>query len=132
MMQQGTDMDFVIPTRQKADLLAPPSLVVPLADGATLTLPIVEVDGYQMVAFLLISDQPVTLVVQEAVESGGPFIQTNSTTSSLDATSGMQKVSVKVNPVGAFMKILVTNTGTEAQKTFQLDVRGYGSAGTSK
>lgn len=120
----------MIPTRQKVDMLWPASLMVLQAAGKTLTLPVAEVDGYQMISFLLISDQPVTLVIQESNSPAGPFVQTGSFSSTVDVASGLQAVNAKVNPVGSFMKALITNVGSAAQKTLQLGTGGYGGSGT--
>jgi|SRR5579871_1548248 len=55
---------FVIPTRQKTDVLSQTSS--PLASGQSFTSPIARVDGYNQVAILAVSDQPFTIVVTEA------------------------------------------------------------------
>lgn len=120
---------FVITTRQKADMLWLASLVALQAAGKTQMLPVVEVDGYQMVSLLLISDQPFTISIQESVSPTGPFIPTDFFSSVVDAASGLQTIIAKVKPAGAFMSAVVTNTGNAAQKVLQLGAVGYGNSG---
>lgn len=60
MSEQG----FVIPTRQKTDVLFQSSS--PLGSGASFESPIAQVDGYNQISILAVSDQPFTIVVTEA------------------------------------------------------------------
>jgi hypothetical protein len=55
---------FVIPTRQKTDVLF--QSTTPLGSGGSFESPIARVDGYNQVAILAVSDQPFTIVVTEA------------------------------------------------------------------
>jgi hypothetical protein len=55
---------FVIPTRQKTNVLLQTSS--PLAAGESFTSPIAGVDGFNQVAILAVSDQPFTIIVNEA------------------------------------------------------------------
>lgn len=55
---------FVIPTRQRTDVLFQSS--TPLGAGASFTSRIARVDGYNQVSIIAVSDQPFTIVVEEA------------------------------------------------------------------
>lgn len=97
----------VIPTRQKADLLF--STDTPLGAGATFVSPIREVDGYNAVTFLAIASTAFTIVVNEACEAGGPFVETATLTSSVVA--GQNVVCARVFPCGSFMRTSLGNLG---------------------
>lgn len=56
--------DFVIPTRQKTDILFQSS--TPIASGDSFTSRIARVDGYNQVAILAVSDQPFTITIEQA------------------------------------------------------------------
>lgn len=101
---------FVIATRQKVDFLFTQTAPGLLAAGVTFTSAVAEVAGYAAVLFLIVSDQAFQLRTEEAATPDGPFTQTSSTISTLDA-SGVQKALVRVVPSGSFMRMIIQNTG---------------------
>lgn len=56
--------DFVIPTRQKTDVLSQSS--TPIAAAGSFTSKIVRVDGYNQIGILAISDQAFTITIKQA------------------------------------------------------------------
>jgi hypothetical protein len=112
--EKDVDFDsggFVIPTRQKVDFLFTQTSPGLMGAGQTFTSAVSEVAGYSAVAFLIVSDQPFQLRVLEAATPSGPFTQTASVNSTLDAASGLQKATVRVVPSGSFMRMMIQNLG---------------------
>jgi hypothetical protein len=109
---------FVIPTRQKSDLLF--RLTTPLGGVSSVSINAARVLGYDSIAFLVISDQPFTISVQEACEDM-QFAQTRSLSSSV---VGIQNVvCTRVAPCGTFMQLLIVNPGP-AMTVFDLSGQG--------
>lgn len=130
---------FVIQTRQKAELLF--EVVSPLGAAPSATLGVSKtfaspprlVQGYGAINFLIISDVAFTLRIQEASTPAGPWAQTVSQASALDAATGNQFICLQVAPCGAYMRVFVDN-GPAAQGSFTLEgvglpVAGGGSSG---
>lgn len=93
----------------------PPSPPGPAALGR-------EIDGYDVIAFYGLSDQPFTIDVYEAVECEGPYVLAQTLTSAVLA--GFSRVSTRIPSNAKFMRIVVTNTGGAAQTVFSF--RGFG------
>lgn len=110
---------FVIPTRQKSDLLF--RLVTPLGGGSSVPIDKKRVLGYDSVAILAISDQPFTISVQEAPDSNSLFVQTQNLASAV--VGGRNVVCTRIPPCGAFMQLLVANPGP-AMTVFDLSGQG--------
>ncbi len=121
--------EFIIQTRQKADVLFESQ--TPLGIAEIFSSGIREVSGYSAIQILGIADEAFTVRIFEAceaeagpqgitgpqfpfVESQGPF------PSSLDATTGLNRVCVRLPPCGAFMRITVENVSGVAMDTFQI------------
>lgn len=121
MSEENGSNIYEIVTRQKVDRLFGPTDL--LAALATFSSEVRRVAGYGSVTFLIVSDQPFTLRVEEAPESDGPWVQTESQTSILDPVSGNQFICTDVRPCGSFMRIFVDNTGG-LQTIFDLNVGG--------
>lgn len=119
----GSGSPFTIPTRQKVDFLFTQKSPGLIDAGQTFTSAVSSVAGYAAVLFLIVSDQPFTLQTLEAAAPSGPFAQTSSTNSTLDAASGLQKVAVRVVPSGSFMQMVIQNTGG-TQNVLQLSPYG--------
>jgi len=98
---------FVIPTRQKTDLLF--STGRPLGAAKSFRSPVAEVAGYNAVAFLGVSDQPFTVTVFEACSPDGPFVGVATLASAL--VGGQNQVCSRVSPCGSFMKVTLDNGG---------------------
>jgi hypothetical protein len=98
----------VIATRQKTDALF--GTTTPLVGGGTFTSPVRRVAGYDVIAILAVSDQAFTIAVQEACESGGPFVQTQVLSSAL--VGGVQQIRTRIRPAGEFMILALSNGGT--------------------
>jgi hypothetical protein len=112
---------FVIPTRQKTDLLF--GTKEPLAAGGSRDLSVAEVAGYNAVSFFGFSDQPFAATVEESCSPNGPFVQTATLLSSA-APGGGQEICARVLPCAAFMKVAVGNLGPSDMKA--LDFCGLG------
>lgn len=97
-----------IPTRQLADPLA--GTTTPLGTGGSFTSDIFEVDGYDTIGILGISDQAFTVQVLEACDPKGTFVVTRTLTSAPDGL-GQQNVCVRLQPCGSYMKFVLANTG---------------------
>lgn len=104
------DAPLVIQTRQKADPLFV-STSKPLEVGVSLPSPIFETDGYAQIGILLISDKPFRIRIEEANQVSGPFAQTRLIAGTLDAATGLQKVSTRISPNGSFMRAFLDNLG---------------------
>jgi hypothetical protein len=120
---------FVIPTRQKTGLLfpvRPPKTPGPfpvlLAAGASVVYGSFAVDGYATIAILAVSDQPFTIVITEGVIPAGPFVQTQSFSSTL--VGSLQVVKQRFAPSGLFGKATMTNIGAAIQT--QVTLLGQG------
>src|SRR5262245_17198886 len=103
---------FVIPTRQKADLLF--ESVLPLAGGTSFVSNVARVDGYAQIAILAVSDQPFGITVEEACvvapDGTGRFVQTQGTLMST-LVGGQQQVCTRIQPCGTFMRMTLGNLG---------------------
>lgn len=110
---------FVIPTRQKSDVLF--RLTAPLGAGSSVTTEIRRILGYDSIAILASSDQPFTISVQEAGESDAIFAQTDNLSSIV--AGGRNVVCTRILPCGAFMLLIVANPGP-AMTFFDLGGQG--------
>lgn len=118
-------VSFSVLTRQKSDLLF--SSQVPLAPaGAFVSLPEL-VSGYAFVVILAISDQPFAINIEEATEvdvkGNGNFVQTQAIMLS-QPVGGEQKVSVRINPIGKYMKLELGNLSSVPMAFLSLVGRG--------
>lgn len=120
------DSATVVPSRQETEELftLPPvptnnppyllpagiSTVMPAQPSATVSLG-KKVAGYAAINFLAISDQPMSLLVEEANEQSGPFVPTGTFPSGVAGT--MQMISERFIPVGSFMRVTLMNTGAD-------------------
>lgn len=111
---------FVIPTRQKTDVLFHSSTPLPI--GGTFDPPVAEVAGYNSVAFLAVSDQPFAITVEEACSPDGPFVQTSTLTSTVVA--GQNQVCARVPPCGSFMRTSLGNLGAAAMTSLSFCAQG--------
>lgn len=98
-------LKYVIQTRQKADRL----FFTTTALGATATFEsaVKRVLGYGSINFLGISDHAFTLRVEEAINPDGPWTQTSTVASTLDATTGHNFICEQVSPCGVFMRVFI-------------------------
>lgn len=110
---------FIIPTRQKTDVLADTS--DPLGAGASVDIDAFKVAGYASTTILAFSDQPFQIRIEEGCSCDGRFVTTHTFTS--EPSGGNQVLCVRVEPCGPFMRATVTNLGG-AQSFFQLCWRG--------
>lgn len=124
----------VIETRQKMDSLFEVQASKTtnakglLAVSKTFQSKVMLVSGYGSINFLIIADQAFTLRVQEATFPEGPWAQTVSQASALDAATGNQFICLQVSPCGTYMQVFVDN-GATAQKSFTLEGAGLPVAG---
>lgn len=114
----------VVPSRQETEELftLPPipdnhppfllgaagSIVIPAQPSLTLSLG-KKVAGYSAINFLAMSDQPMTLLIEEANDPSGPFVPTESFTSAM--MGSFQGICERFLPCGSFMRVTLTNTG---------------------
>jgi hypothetical protein len=119
-MPEGTN---VIPSRQLTEDLFPlpatrsTSAPILLEAGGSIFIPAQpkntrlgkRVEGYSEVRFLGISDQPMSLIVEEACKSDGPFLETQTYASV--AVGLLHRLCVRHSPCGKFARIQLTNTG---------------------
>jgi hypothetical protein len=114
----------VIETRQETEVLfalppvpadTPPFL---LAAGGSIVIPAQpsasrplgkKVAGYAAVDFLAISDQGMSLVVEEANDPEGPYVVVATFASAVAGT--LQAIRERVIPIGSFMRVTLSNTG---------------------
>jgi hypothetical protein len=117
--RQLTEALFVLPVNT---LLAPAaSIVIPAQPSPVPPLPAAlgrKVAGYSAVNFLGISDQPFSVLIEEACESDGTYVTVVTLTSV--AAGALQRISARHLPSGNFMRITPTNTGGSAQTIFDL------------
>jgi len=116
---------FVIPTRQKADVLF--QSTKPLARFAFYDSPVAEVSGYARVIILAASDQSFGLNIEEAVSvtpaGVGNFVQTDNTILATLVGSNWQ-IATSVLAFGKYMKMIVGNLGGGAQSFFNFMAKG--------
>lgn len=114
----------VVPSRQETEVLfsLPPSpassppfviapgvpLIMPPQPSAQVALGM-EVAGYSAVNFFAISDQAMTLTIEEANDAEGPFAVVQTFTSA--AAGPLQIIRQRFSPVGSFMRVTLANTG---------------------
>jgi hypothetical protein len=111
-----TEENFSIPTRQKADPLFESS--VPIQNGSSLATDVKRVSGYAQVSIFALSDQPFTIVVEEAAvvksDGTGNFAQTQATIASA-TVAGQEQVVTRIQPFGNFMKMTLANASGSNQ-----------------
>jgi hypothetical protein len=110
---------FVIPTRQKSDVLF--RLTTPLGAGSSVPIDARRVLGYDSIAFLAVSDQPFSISIQEACDPDSGFAQTQVLSSSV--AGGQNVVCTRIEPCGALMRLLIANPGP-AMTLFDLSGQG--------
>jgi hypothetical protein len=118
-MPNGRNHNFVIQTRQKADVL-----FVLSADDQNLPAAEVEfnarkVEGYARILFLAYAGAAFTIDVFQATTGRGTYVQTHTLTS-VAGPGGEQIISTSIEPTGSYMKITL-NSGEQA---IQLKVLG--------
>ena len=110
--RQETEELFTLPpvaTNSPPFLLpAGGSVVIPAQPSSSLSLG-KKVAGYAAVDFLAISDQAMTLLVEEANDQSGPFVQVASFASVV--AGSFQMIRQRVVPIGSFMRVTLSNTG---------------------
>jgi len=114
---------FMIPTRQKADILVENDAPLGAAPSSA-TSSVREIAGYSELSILGISDQPFEVTVEAGCTDDGPFAAVVTFTSSLDASTGLQKVCERMEPCGFFGRIILTNTSVTPQAQLSLCVIG--------
>lgn len=116
-MGDAGKVEFIIPTRQKADRLFESKALI-LA-GGTFTSPVRRVEGYSLIKFLASSPQSFTLRIQEAVNPKGPWVETHRFNSTLSGDGINQFSCEDVPPCGVFMRVFVDNTSGVNMASFQ-------------
>lgn len=118
-------MRFIIPTRQKTELLF--STSTPLGVGGVFTTPVRRVNGYVKVEILAIADKSFGLNVEEAVSvdqhGNGHFVQTDPTVTAA-LVGGQFVISTTVKPFGNFMKMVFGNLALSSMTRFNVQVLG--------
>ncbi len=118
----------VVPSRQETEVLfslpfQPDGAAFLLAAGAPVVMPPqpaaippapaislgMLVAGYSAVNFFALSDQAMTLTIEEANDAEGPFAVVATFTSA--AAGALQAIRQRFTPVGSFMRVTLTNTG---------------------
>lgn len=104
--------EFVIQTRQKADLLA--LTKIPLGAGGSFQSRIRRVEGYAEIELFGVSDQPFQIKVFEATDvrrdGTGNFVLTQAAI--VATASGAQWViCTRIDPCGRFAYFVLENTG---------------------
>jgi len=116
---------FVIPTRQKADILF--QSTVPLPRFGFYDSPVMEVSGYARIVILAVSNLSFGLNIEEAVSvtplGVGDFVQTDSTILAA-AVGGNFQIATSVLAFGRYMKMIVGNMGPGAQSFFNFIAKG--------
>jgi hypothetical protein len=118
-------VDFSVLTRQKSDLLF--SSQIPLGAFGAFVSPVRKVSGYALIAILAISDQPFAINIEEATAVNstgeGNFVQTQAILLS-QPSGAYQKVAIRFNPVGKYMKLELGNLAAEPETFLSLVGRG--------
>lgn len=130
-MPNGKNHGFGIPTRQKDDELfrrkADAGVIV---SGETAEFPIRRVLGYGVIRFLVISDQPIRLRIEEASDPEGPWVETERLASIASTSgSGQQFICADISPCGTFMRIFLDNIGGSDSESSDLAGFGHPIAG---
>lgn len=97
-----------VPTNNPPFLLGASETIVIPAQPAPLSLG-KKVAGYSAINFLAISDQGMTLIIEEANDPTGPFVQTGSFASEVMGT--LQGICERFFPCGSYMRVTLSNTG---------------------
>lgn len=91
----------VIPTRQLTETLF--SASQPGPGLGSIVSPVRKVEGFNAVSLFAVADAAFLVIIEEACESDGPFIQTESFSSA--SVSGLQRVCDFAFPCGSFMRV---------------------------
>lgn len=141
--------NFAIETRQKNDILFPvpiapasvapgtglqsppvipanpsavPTGIIPLAGNSSAGFGPVQIDGYAVIAVLMISDKPFTATFFEGIIPSGPFGL--SQTFVAVAIGSNFVIKQRFSPVGSFMRMTVANTDPSRETFLNLLVQG--------
>jgi hypothetical protein len=104
-MGDGRNHNFVVPTRQKDDVLFEHGEVI--AVGTPVGLDARLVSGYGSIKFFASSDVAFQVRVEESCSEDGPWTETNRLASALDAAGINQLVCTTVLPCSQFMRVFV-------------------------
>jgi hypothetical protein len=120
-----TEENFSIPSRQKSDVLFESDQ--PLGAGASFATGVARTTGYAQVSIFAVSDQPFSIIVEEAVivkpDGTGNFAQTQATLNSV-SVGGIEQVATRITPFGNFMKMVLTNPGGTPEAYLNFLVQG--------
>lgn len=123
------EQDTSVASRQKDDDLFRHS--EPLADGASVELPVRLVSGYGAIKFLGISDESFRIRVEEACVPGGPWTETHRIDSGVNPAGTDQIVCQAIFPCGSYMRVFIDNIAGANQTRFDLCGAGHPIAGAS-
>lgn len=107
--EQDTEILFEPPARRVSNdpvFVSNPLVMPPQPSDESLGK---NVAGYRTVHFLAISDQPLSLAIEEANEPEGPYVLTNTFDSSV--MGSYEAIGESVNPVGSYMRVTLQNIG---------------------
>lgn len=104
----------------------------PIADGASVELPIRLVAGYGAIKFLGISDQAFRIRVEETCDPvKGPWTETHRIDSGANPAGTDQIVCQAIFPCGSHMRLFIENVAGADQTAFNLCGLGHPIAGAS-
>lgn len=122
-----------IETRQRTeDLFVPPTTAegnqIFLPVGACVAIPAQptsppgpaalgrEIDGFDVVSFFGLSDQPFSVAIYEAAFCDGPYVLSQTLNSAM--VGGLNRLATRIASSAKFMRIVVCNTGAGDQTMF--------------
>ena len=86
---------------------------LPLAALSTFVSPIRQVDGFDSIAFLGVSDVAFDIQIAEACTLDGEFVVTQ-TLSSAVTPDGFQGICERIQPCGSYMRVTVVPAGAQS------------------
>jgi hypothetical protein len=92
------------------DRLATLSVPAPITGGKSVVLPVRDVAGCSRVDIVGSSEEPFTILVEEADVENREFSETKVLVSAREAALGLQKICSQIFPFGTLMRLTVTNT----------------------
>jgi len=111
-MPNGRNHNFVIQTRQKADVLF--ALSSEEAVETEVEFAARKVEGYARILFLAYAGAAFSIDVFQATTGNGTYAQTHTLTS-VAGPGGEQIISTSIEPTGSYMKITLNSGGQPIQ-----------------
>jgi len=114
--------EFIIPTRQKADLLFSSS--EPILAGQVVEFPVRLVAGYSSLRVFAVADQPFQGDGDGSCSKDGPFGDLEGAPSSVDPVTGLNFLCLVIPHCYPYVKLIFTSLSAVDMQRFSLCLHG--------